>query len=135
MSNLKSEVKGLVNEAIGFIKSWWAYKRMGLRMQYAIRLADVKQRAYNKQYHIMLVGRTLTSLTRDEFHILQRVGRFDRKLKWATVKERMVFYSTELNRNNTQSKEERKKAVAKYMEYAKGGGFLERGVLAGRRKG
>ena len=35
--------------------NWFFYWRHSLKMNLAIRLADMKQRAFNKQYHVMLL--------------------------------------------------------------------------------
>ena len=113
-----------------WLQNWLFYRRHALKMNLAIRLADMKQRAFNKQYHVMLLevptkvsGRItysdkLVSVNRDE------INKFKRK-KWLPKNIGMLemrdsfFYSTPLNRNNKSTPGERRKAREKYLKYAK----------------
>jgi len=107
-----------------WFSNWLFYKRQAWKMNLAIRLADIKQKAFNKQYHIMLLclpaGEKLVSVNHDD------ILRFKRK-KWLPkdttvfnlVHGESVFYSTPLNRNNKSTVEERRSAREKYVKYAK----------------
>ena len=105
-----------------WLYNWFVYRRLSLKMGLAIRLADMKQKAWNKRYHVMLLelpgGDKLVSINNED------INRFKRK-KWLPKKATMldlkdsIFYSTPLNRNNKTSPEERRAAKDKYVRYAK----------------
>ena len=93
-----------------------------MKMSLAIHLADIKQKAFNRQYHVMLLelpqGDRLVSINKEE------INRFKRK-KWLPKKATMldlresIFYSTPLSRNNKAAPKDRKKAKEKYLKYTK----------------
>jgi hypothetical protein len=103
---------------------WCFLKRQAVKMGLAIGLADMKQKAFNRQYHIMLLrlpkGEKLVSLNRED------IQQFIRK-KWLPKKTTMfqlrhsnsIFYSTPLYRNNQSNAAERKKAKERYVRYSK----------------
>jgi len=107
-----------------WISNWFFYRRQSIKMTLAIKLADIKQKAFNRQYHIMLLslpkGDKLVSVCRAD------IENFKRK-KWLPkttvmselVHSNSVFYSTALNLNNKSTTEERKTAKEKYLKYAK----------------
>ena len=106
-----------------WLLNWLFYKRQSVKMSLAISLADIKQKAWNKQYHVMLLelpsGDKLVSVNRDD------IDRFKRK-KWLPKNSSMfelvhsssIFYSTPLSLNNKSTSEERKKAKEKYLKYS-----------------
>ena len=103
--------------------NWLFYKRQGVKMNLAIRLADVKQKAFNKQYHIMLLclpaGEKLVSVNRDDIERLKRKKWLPKNTSAFDLKHSSsIFYSTPLNRNNKSTKEERMDARDKYLKYA-----------------
>ncbi len=109
-------------DAVVAFQNWLFFRRQSFKMGLAIRLADMKQRAWNKQYHVMLLelpgGEKLVSVNK------QDINRFKRK-KWLPKKMGMlelrdsIFYSTPLTRNNKSTPEERKAAKDKYLRYAR----------------
>ena len=95
-----------------------------MKMNLAIRLADIKQKAYNKQYHIMLlslpVGEKLVSVNRDDILRLKRKKLLSKEIScFELIHSESIFYSTPLNWNNKSTSEERKAARAKYLKYVK----------------
>ena len=42
-------------EFMVWLKEWLFLKRLSIKMSLAIKLADIKQMAYNRQFHIMLL--------------------------------------------------------------------------------
>lgn len=107
-----------------WLKDWSFYKRQSVKMSLAIRLADIKQRAFNRQFHIMLLelpsGEKLVSVTRDDVERLKRNRCLPKNMSFFDLKHgNSVFYSTPLDRNNKSSAEERKDAVAKYLKYSR----------------
>jgi len=107
-----------------WLSNWVFYKRQSVKMSLAIRLADVKQKAFNKQYHIMLLelptGEKLVSVNRDDIERLKRKKWLPKRTDFFQLKHSSsVFYSTPLNRNNRLSGEDRKEAMEKYLKYAK----------------
>lgn len=105
-----------------WLSNWLFYRRHAIKMGLAIRLADMKQKAFNKRFHVMLLelpsGEKLVSVSRDD------INKFKRK-KWLPKNVGMlelqdsIFYSTPLNRNNTSAPGDRMKAKKKYLKYAK----------------
>jgi len=106
-----------------WFSNWLFYKRQGMKMNLAIRLADVKQKAFNKQYHIMIlelpVGEKLVSLNRDDIDRMKRKKWLPKNVSFFDLKHNSsIFYSTPLNRNNKSSAAERREAREKYLKYA-----------------
>lgn len=107
-----------------WLRNFLFYQRQSFKMSLAIKMADIKQMAWNKQFHVMLLslpaGEKLVSVNRDD------ILRFIRK-KWLPKNTDMfrlvhgnsVFYSTPLNRNNKSTPKERRKAREKYMNYSR----------------
>ena len=111
----------MVREFFGWCFAMFYLWRKAFSLRLAIRLADMKQRAFNRRYYIMLLefgGREkLVSVCRDD------INRFKRK-KWLPKDYSHLkasedcFYMTDLSRNNTLSVEMREKAMRRYMRYA-----------------
>lgn len=112
------------------LKNYLYYRRYALKMSVAIHLADMKQKAFNKQYHVMILelggAEKLVSVSKND------INRFKRK-KWLPKQATMldlgrssIFYSTPLSRNNKFTNKERKAAREKYMKYVKSRRLLKR---------
>jgi len=104
--------------------NWLFYKRQAWKMNLAIRLADVKQKAFNRQYHIMLLylpaGEKLVSVSRDDIGRLKRKKWLPKDASFFGLKHsNSIFYSTPINRNNKSTPQERKAAKEKYLKYAR----------------
>ncbi|MDR1455216.1 MAG: hypothetical protein LBJ01_06160 [Tannerella sp.] len=114
-------IAGDFRELCGWMRDWMFYRRQSVRMSLAIRLADMKQRAFNRQYHVMIMalpqGERLVSVSRQEMQAFKRKGWLPRKAGRLEL-ERSVFYSTPLNRNNRSTGKERAAAREKYLRYA-----------------
>ena len=122
--NMFKEIVGDFKEGCVWFSNWLFYKRMSVKMGLAIRLADVKQRAYNKQYHIMLLalptGEKLVSLNKNDMARFKRKKWLPKNMSFFDLKHSdSIFYSTPLDRNNKSSAKERKEAREKYLKYAK----------------
>jgi len=103
--------------------NWFFYKRQSWKMSLAIRLADIKQKAFNKQFHIMLLtlpaGEKLVSVTRGDIERLKRKKWLPKDLNFFSLKHsNSIFYSTPVSRNNKSTPEERREAKEKYLKYA-----------------
>ena len=110
-------------EAKDTLKEWLFYRRQSFKMSLAIKMADIKQKAWNKQYHVVLLSLPaedkLVTIRRNDFFRYQRKKWIPKHIRWTDFLRSSVFYSTPLSRNNKVSKEDREKAKAKYMKYAK----------------
>lgn len=110
-----------IKELLFNLGQWYYYWRQSLKMTMAIRLADIKQKAFNRQYVIGLLclpkEDKLVSIHRDRFLQLQRIGLLP-KMKWNEYKRR-AFYVTPLDRNNKSNPKERRKARERYLKYYK----------------
>ncbi|MCL2650308.1 MAG: hypothetical protein FWD60_04675 [Candidatus Azobacteroides sp.] len=103
--------------------NWLFYKRQSVKMSLAIRLADIKQKAFNKQFHIMLLnlpaGEKLVSITRDDVERFKRKKWLPKDASFFSLKHsNSIFYSTPVSRNNKSTPQERKEAKEKYLKYA-----------------
>jgi hypothetical protein len=101
-----------------WVKHYMFYWRHSLKMNLAIRMADIKQKAFNKQYHIMLIelpnGARLTSVNNEEIRMLKHKKWLPKHLSMVELKQ-SIFYSTPSSRNNKSTPEERKEAKRKYL--------------------
>jgi hypothetical protein len=106
-----------------YIPLTWYLFRQSLRMNMAIHLADLKQKAYNKQYHIMLFAprpgvERLVTINNNQINEFRRKKWLPKNADKFTLR-RSFFYSTPLSRNNRATSEERMRAREKYMTYCK----------------
>lgn len=123
--------------------NWFFYWRHSLKMSMAIRLADMKQRAFNKRYHVMLLEmpvkekikikaegkkhtiekikyvNKLVSVSRDDILRFKRKKWLPKNVDMLSLRDKSIFYSTPLSRNNKSTPQERKAAKKKYLKYAK----------------
>jgi len=116
------EISSDFREYKAWLSNWLFCRRHAFKMSLAIRLADMKQKAFNKRYFIMLMetshGDKLVSFNNNEFDSMKRKKWLPRTMSYLDL-EKEAFYQTDLNRNNILSREERKKAREKYTHYAK----------------
>jgi hypothetical protein len=129
-------VEGVVSDFREFrewLRNWLFYRRQAFKMGLAIRLADIKQRAFNRQYHVMLLvlptGEKLTSVSRRDIQLFKRKKWLPKKMGMVEL-ERSIFYSTPVNRNNTSTPEDRRRAKEKYMRYARKKTYLFRQIFS-----
>ena len=105
-----------------FLNNFFFYRRQAFKMTLAIAMADIKQKAFNKRYFIVMIdlptGNKLMSINNKDFEVLKRVGWLPKGMNTLELEEK-CFYQTKLSLNNTMSKEARKKAKDRYSEYAK----------------
>ena len=111
-------------DAVVAFQNWLFFRRQSFKMGLAIRLADMKQRAWNKQYHVMLLelpgGEKLVSVNNQDINRYKRKGWLPKKMGMFELKrEGSIFYSTPLDRNNRSTPADRKAAKDKYLRYAR----------------
>jgi hypothetical protein len=104
-----------------FVRGWWIYHRQSVKMGYAIRLADLKQRAYNKQYHVLMFSmngkqKVVTCNNRD-INRFRRMKLLPKEAGMLELKNKNIFYSTPENRNNRSTWQEREAAKRKYLAF------------------
>ena len=97
-----------------------------LKLRLAIYLADVRQKARNRRFHVVLMivgidryGRPierLRSIDNEGFKYCKRNGWLPKRMTYVEMSQK-AFYSTELKRNNSLTREERRKAMRRYMTY------------------
>lgn len=106
-----------------FIYNWFVYHRQSFKMSLAMKMADIKQRAWNKQYHVVLlelpVEDKLVTINREDFFRFKRKKWLPKHIQWTDFLRSSAFYSTPLSRNNKVSVKDRKVAKEKYMKYVK----------------
>ncbi|NDV46107.1 hypothetical protein D0T49_03505 [Paludibacter sp. 221] len=99
-----------------------------IKLKLAIHLSDIKQKAKNRRFFVisMQVGIKengdsiirLRSIDNDGFKYCKRMGWLPKHMSYLELQQK-CFYSTSLSRNNTQTTEEKKKAMEKYIRYQK----------------
>jgi hypothetical protein len=103
----------------------WAQKmyhlwRHSLRMKLAISLADMKQKAFNKRYFVMLMetskGEKLVSINRDELVRIKRKKWLPKTFGYLELQQE-AFYQTDLTRNNKATRQQRTAALRRYQKY------------------
>jgi hypothetical protein len=121
-------LKAIAGDFIYLGRWLWAYlylKRKSIEMRLAIALADIKQKAWNKQYHVLLKKdidgkERLVSVCEYDIKVLARRKWLPKNTSTFDLKHSgSIFYSTALSLNNKVPKEERIKAIANYRAYAK----------------
>jgi hypothetical protein len=104
------------------IREMYHLWRHSLRMKLAISLADMKQKAFNKRYFIMLMettkGEKLVSINRDDLLRIKRKKWLPKNFGYLEL-EKEAFYQTDLSRNNKTTREERAAALKRYRRYIK----------------
>ena len=125
MKELLSYLKDLWLELYTTIKASLKLWVEALKLKLAIFLSDMKQRAYNKRYFVVLatVGirkgkevNRLRSINNREFEYFKRQKLLPKKMTYLELQQK-AFYQTDLSRNNTQTREERAKALKRYLNY------------------
>ncbi|MDR1562201.1 MAG: hypothetical protein LBS54_03805 [Dysgonamonadaceae bacterium] len=125
-NGIKGFIRLLANdccEVLVFVFEWLYYKRREWRMSLAIRLADTKQRAFNKRYHVMIFApdgskEKLISVNKAQIDYLKRKNLLPRKMGMIELSN-SIFYSTPLTRNNRSTEHERTAAKEKYLRYCR----------------
>lgn len=117
----KEIISDLAEYKIWF-NNWVFYRRHAIKMGLAIRLADIKQKAFNRQYHVMILelpqGNRLVSVSRSDIQMFKYKKWLPKHLGSIEL-SKSIFYSTPASRNNKSTAEERNLAKKKYLKYAK----------------
>ncbi|MDR2684257.1 MAG: hypothetical protein LBB53_02600 [Prevotellaceae bacterium] len=127
MKNVLFEIKELWQIFINSIYSGFILKIEAVKLRLAIWLSDLRQKAYNKRFFVVLatVGirngkkiNRLRSICNSEFKAFKRLGYLPKKMSYLQLSEK-CFYKTDLKRNNTENYAERQRAQKKYLHYQK----------------
>jgi hypothetical protein len=119
------EFKEFVNELIYSVKQLPFLLMQSIRMRFAILLADMQQKAFNKRYFIIHVVKkykegkpvlVLRSINNTQFDLLRKKRLLPKQMTYLELSAKS-FYQTDLKRNNTQKLEERQKAMRRYRQY------------------
>lgn len=110
-----SDIKDTIN--------WWRKythtKRHAFKLKLAIRLADMKQSAFNKQYFVVLTpGNKLIAINNNDVKMLKRNNLLDKRMDGMKLRK-MSFYYTAFGQNNKMSKQEQLEAKHRYITYAR----------------
>jgi hypothetical protein len=117
--------KEIINDFKEF-RLWWLnylfYRRHAVKLKLAVMLADIKQKAFNKRYFVVLIetpGKDkLVSINNNEFTVFKRKGWLPKRMSYLELEE-YSFYQTAVGLNNRQSREQRAEARKKYLKYAR----------------
>lgn len=106
---------------IQYIKQYLDYAHHALRLHMAIRMADIKQKAYNRRYFVMPVEAAngkekLVSVSRKEAVKLRRMKWLPKNFNTLEMEQDALYY-TDVNLNNKGTAKNRKDAMRKYMRY------------------
>lgn len=126
--DVKESITEFMKELAFHVRSYMILKVEAYKLRLAMKLSDIKQRAKNKRFHVVLmeVGtnkrgapiRRLRSIDNTGFDYCKRMGWLPKKMSYLEL-EKMAFYSTPISLNNSYSKEDRAKAMERYMKYQK----------------
>jgi hypothetical protein len=99
--------------------------KAALEMYFAIKLADMKQRAFNRQYHVMRMEtgnaerHRLICVSNRDIKAMRLKGAIPKGLgMFELSRQEWFYYSTPLSRNNAERREARLKAMARFRNYA-----------------
>ena len=137
MKDLLFEIQEFWQILIKSLRAAVILKIEAIKLRLAIWLSDLRQKAANKRFFVVLVtvgyrrspltptGGTgqeivrLRSICNDEFKELKRRGLLPKNMSYLELSEK-CFYQTDLKRNNTQNAEEREKAKERYLRFQRG---------------
>ncbi len=106
-------------DAYEWIKECVFLRRCAFRLKLAIRLADMKQQAFNKRYFVVLApNNKLIAINNDDIDRLKRLKLFDKRMGFLELQKK-CFYYTALSLNNKMSKEQMQEAKQRYIQYSK----------------
>lgn len=111
-------IKSDFREYCRLLRKWLFLRRHATKLSLAIRVADMKQLAFNKQITVILnQKRKFEWWTNADFKKARREKRIPKN--WCALDlAQVTFYQTPVSRNNRTSKEDRAKYKKKYMAYA-----------------
>lgn len=122
------ELKELIQELILHLRQSITLMFESIKLNLAIWLSNLKQKATNKRYFVVLltVGYShkgipktrLRSINNEDFKILKRKKWLPKSMTTLEL-EQKCFYATALSKNNSWSYEERQRAKKRYLEYYK----------------
>jgi hypothetical protein len=110
-------------EFLLWLRDFLFYYRHSVKLKLAVMLADMKQKAFNKRYFVVLVETPqgedrLVSINNNEFKAFKRRGWLPKEMSFLELEE-YSFYRTAVGLNNKQSSQEREKARKMYLRYAR----------------
>lgn len=118
-------VNAIISDFIDFktwLHNWLFYRRHAIKLRLAISLADMKQRAFNKRYFVVIMetpkGDKLVSINNEDFKRMKRKDWLPKGMSCLDLQNE-CFYQTAIGLNNKTSVQEREKAKEKYIKYAK----------------
>lgn len=125
---MKEKIKEMWSELIYHVNTWFVLSFEAFKLRLAILLADIKQKARNRRFFVVLmtVGLTrrgdpvvrLRSIDNEGFKYCKRKGWLPKRMTTLELHQK-CFYATSLSKNNTFTREERRKAMRKYIRYQK----------------
>lgn len=93
-----------------------------IKMRLLIYMANLKQKTYNKRFFVSIIitprGERLKVFDNEAFKYFKRKKWLPKNMTTLEL-EQKCFYATPLSNNNNVSKDERKKATKKYVNYMK----------------
>ena len=117
-----------IKELRVWLSDFLFFRRHAFKLALAIRLANMKQRAFNKRYYVMLIetskGDRLTSINNDEFKTFKRRGWLPKRMTHLDL-EREAFYQTPIGLNNSFDSTQQQASKERYLRYA--GKYMRQG--------
>lgn len=109
------EIKEYAGQAITTITST-------TKIRLLIFMADLMQKAYNRRFFVSIIdtqrGERLKIFDNQMFKTYKRLRWLPKRMTTLEL-EQKCFYATSLSKNNNVSKEDRNKAIKKYVTYTK----------------
>ncbi len=120
-------MKEFLGEVIFHVKGFFFLKGQAIKMKLAMRLSDIKQKAFNKRFHVIIISYTnekgktvnkLRSICNKDFKYYKLKGWLPKRMSYLDLSKKSL-YSTSIGLNNTAKRKEREKALKRYMRVQK----------------
>jgi hypothetical protein len=123
---MKETINDFVKEIAYHVKAYILLSIAAFKLKLAMNLADIKQKAHNRRFFVVLITTGITNTGRriEKLRSIDNRGfKYCKRMKWLPKRmttldlEQKSFYATPLKRNNSLVRQEREKALKKYLRY------------------
>ena len=103
-----------------YFKEWLYLKKKSIQLTFAIWLCDLKQKAFNRRYFVILGSNDkLLSFCKRDIDKLKRLNFLDKHMSHLDLMENSFYYTALSLNGNGISLEERMKKRKKYLDYVR----------------
>ena len=108
-----------MKQVILFIQNWWFLKKKSIQLSAAIKLCNLKQKAFNRRYFVIFDHNDkLISLCRDDIKQLKRMRKIQKGVSHIDLMENSFYYTPlSVNNDKAMTKKDRLERQKTYFEY------------------